>query len=627
MGIISTAKSLYAENEGRSMLGSVGGAAKAHIGAALHPTNMIGKTFGFGSFIHTLARRKIGEPDYEPGGVKNQAKSSIRSKNKSKGNSTTKKTPTGNPSVPDKVVGTQLERIEENTRETTSILYKMVDGQDKEAMRADYKDAFDEENASEQNRLFASIGDKIAKLSVAPAGNKSDVKGTGFMDVFKGMGLERIAEFILGSTIAGLIAGTAMAFVKGVGKAGLIGLAVSLFAAIGDGVITAFQSGDLFIGIHKTFEDISWALGGMFSADELIKIFAAPVDALVKSITGAIWFVQDSVNWALKKLGLKTDDERSVREQRQIAMYKGSSAHGRHNPKGQTGFIETKSSSTQDIGGRVISPLGKITPSSAPMRGTGAVGTAPTIGQFTVGGAGGELVGQSEKTTGASIVKGLTDRGFSQDEAIAIAGNMGHESAGFQTGIKEYGTAPGKGGIGLMQWTGPRRRALLEFAKRRNGSEESWTDLNTQLDFTAHELRGAESSNFTKAMQGSSIADKTVGFRKYVERAGVPADGARIKYAQAVASEVGRSPSTALQAPASPKLDVATPTAALMATNAKVSASRQETDLTAATPIVNQGDTIVNNSTASIGMPPTSGDSIDDFVAKVLVAMGAITQT
>ena len=82
------------------------------------------------------------------------------------------------------------------------------------------------------------------------------------------------------------------------------------------------------------------------------------------------------------------------------------------------------------------------------------------------------------------IVRGLLNRGFSYTGAVALAGNIAHESGCVPDITEKAGT----GGYGLMQWDPgyKRRQALTAFAKHTKTSESS---LATQLDFMKCELR------------------------------------------------------------------------------------------------------------------------------------------
>ncbi|MDR7032438.1 phage tail tip lysozyme [Mesorhizobium sp. BE184] len=89
-----------------------------------------------------------------------------------------------------------------------------------------------------------------------------------------------------------------------------------------------------------------------------------------------------------------------------------------------------------------------------------------------------------------AIRQGLIDRGLPSHVADAFVLNMQDES-GLNPGINEQNpTVPGsRGGFGLYQLTGPRRRAYEAFAGQR-GVDPS--DTNAQLDFLMSELQGPE---------------------------------------------------------------------------------------------------------------------------------------
>ncbi len=76
----------------------------------------------------------------------------------------------------------------------------------------------------------------------------------------------------------------------------------------------------------------------------------------------------------------------------------------------------------------------------------------------------------------------LLDIGYSKEQAAGVLGNIAWESGGFDPSIIEIGSGAG---IGLCQWTGPRRTKLEEFAASRN---TSWTDENLQIEFLLGEL-------------------------------------------------------------------------------------------------------------------------------------------
>lgn len=90
------------------------------------------------------------------------------------------------------------------------------------------------------------------------------------------------------------------------------------------------------------------------------------------------------------------------------------------------------------------------------------------------------------------IRAGLIKRGLPEHVADAFVMNFKDES-GLDSGINEAAPiVPGsRGGFGLSQWTGPRRRALEAFAAQRGAPV---SDEDTQLDFLMEELSGSEAA-------------------------------------------------------------------------------------------------------------------------------------
>ncbi len=90
------------------------------------------------------------------------------------------------------------------------------------------------------------------------------------------------------------------------------------------------------------------------------------------------------------------------------------------------------------------------------------------------------------------FIEGLTARGMPRHIAEAFALNAMDES-GMNPAINEIAPlVPGsRGGFGLMQWTGPRRRALEAFAAERGADV---ADPAIQMDFLLTELHGPEAA-------------------------------------------------------------------------------------------------------------------------------------
>lgn len=112
---------------------------------------------------------------------------------------------------------------------------------------------------------------------------------------------------------------------------------------------------------------------------------------------------------------------------------------------------------------------------------------------------------------------GLTDK-----QAWAVMANIDWES-GFDP-TKEQSPGSSTLGIGLMQWSDDRRRALEQFAADRH---TSWQDLQTQLEFMMYEYNGSESEawqRFKNFVTDSTTPEQAVGFfagPDGLERAGI----------------------------------------------------------------------------------------------------------
>jgi hypothetical protein len=123
------------------------------------------------------------------------------------------------------------------------------------------------------------------------------------------------------------------------------------------------------------------------------------------------------------------------------------------------------------------------------------------------------------------------DLGLTKEQAAGILGNLGRES-GLQA-INEKGKAPGTGGFGWAQWTGPRRQAFMEWSKAHGLDPKSDT---ANLGFLEHELTHGESRSLTALKRTNTTQEATSSFMMNFERPGVPAFGNRMQYANAAFS-------------------------------------------------------------------------------------------
>jgi hypothetical protein len=129
----------------------------------------------------------------------------------------------------------------------------------------------------------------------------------------------------------------------------------------------------------------------------------------------------------------------------------------------------------------------------------------------------------------AIVLAGLLERGLKPHIAQGIVANMIAESR-LDPGINEIAPlVPGsRGGFGVNQWTGPRRKALEAFAAERG---KPVNDLGIQLDYTMHEFQGPERRAF-EALQNAP--DAVTAARVYSDkflRPGIPNMGKRIREA------------------------------------------------------------------------------------------------
>lgn len=120
----------------------------------------------------------------------------------------------------------------------------------------------------------------------------------------------------------------------------------------------------------------------------------------------------------------------------------------------------------------------------------------------------------------ANIIRGLVRRGMPAHVAKGAVANMIVESR-LDTGINEVKplVSGSRGGFGLNQWTGPRRRQFEAFAQERG---KPLDDLDAQLDFTVWELENTEKSAANKLYATDNVADATRVYSDNFLRPGIP---------------------------------------------------------------------------------------------------------
>ncbi len=111
----------------------------------------------------------------------------------------------------------------------------------------------------------------------------------------------------------------------------------------------------------------------------------------------------------------------------------------------------------------------------------------------------------SQSHDAAGIRSGLVERGLPEHVADAFIMNFKDES-NLNPGINEQNPVVegSRGGFGLAQWTGPRRKALEAFAAQK-GTPVS--DADTQMDFLMYELQGPEAGAFKDIMGAGNTGE------------------------------------------------------------------------------------------------------------------------
>lgn len=111
------------------------------------------------------------------------------------------------------------------------------------------------------------------------------------------------------------------------------------------------------------------------------------------------------------------------------------------------------------------------------------------------------------------------DFGLKMLDAVAIVGNLGHESGGFKFLQEIKPVVKGsRGGYGWAQWTGPRRKSFEKFCKDNNYSVNSYEG---NYNYLVWELRNTETKAIPNVKKAKTLSEKVKAFELAFERAGV----------------------------------------------------------------------------------------------------------
>lgn len=210
---------------------------------------------------------------------------------------------------------------------------------------------------------------------------------------------------------------------------------------------------------------------------------------------------------------------------RYVQYRRGRSA-GRPAPEGLTpGQSETRIAETRDALERGAAPdaVERAAPAGRPL----------SFQDFDFGPQG----NASPRTNRVGYVFGrLLERGMPPHVAAGFVGNLLAESNLVPHATEARPLVAGsRGGFGIAQWTGPRRRQLEAFADARGRPVE---DLDLQIEFLWHELQTSERGAWDRIMQAGDATEAALLVSRHYERPGIPREGHRIAHAESIQAQV-----------------------------------------------------------------------------------------
>ena len=155
----------------------------------------------------------------------------------------------------------------------------------------------------------------------------------------------------------------------------------------------------------------------------------------------------------------------------------------------------------------------------------------------------------------------MHDLGLTDIQAAGLLGNLGHESGGFRYLQEIKPVVKGsRGGWGLAQWTGPRRRAMDAWCKANKLDPASDA---ANIGYLYVELRGSEKASLAALKREHTLEGATHSFMVHFERPGKPLLASRLVWAKKALPAIRKG----LAQPAAPiaPAEASTPPAASVA--------------------------------------------------------------
>jgi hypothetical protein len=112
----------------------------------------------------------------------------------------------------------------------------------------------------------------------------------------------------------------------------------------------------------------------------------------------------------------------------------------------------------------------------------------------------------------------LIANGFTRNQTAGIMGNLQQEHG--------FNTTDVGGGLGIAQWIGGRRSALM--------ARPNYLDINVQLQFMLDELNGSNAHAGAAVRASATIEQAVRAFQNLYERCGICNEGRRVQYAYAI---------------------------------------------------------------------------------------------
>lgn len=177
------------------------------------------------------------------------------------------------------------------------------------------------------------------------------------------------------------------------------------------------------------------------------------------------------------------------------------------------------------------SPSGRLNVADSPQVTKEASRDLPGVGPLDsrASGSTGRVLGSFETTAPVMMDDLIKDLGLTVEQAAGVLGNIGVECNGFRTMQEIRPTVPGsRGGYGICQWTGPRRRAFEAYVSARNLNRDSY---EANYGFLVHELKTTERNALSFLKKATDVNQATKTFMEKFERPGVPHLDGRFAYA------------------------------------------------------------------------------------------------